>query len=370
MAQSLPACLLIGSCESFGGKSAVVLGLMRQLQARGQAVHYGKPLATSVDDSKDPVPAGLIDDDVQFVGSILGLPPTQLLPSQQVLSRRSAQERLEAGDHQARSASALAAVQAQLEALHDAPLVLLEAAGTLSEGILYGLSLVQLAQGLQAPVLLVHPWNDARSLEPLLAARQQLGPLLAGVVLNGVPPDQVETIRSQVLPALQRFGIQVYGVLPRSPLLRSVTVEELVARLDARVLCCHDRLDLLVETLSIGAMNVNAAMEFFRRRRNMAVVTGADRTDIQLAALEASTQCLILTGVGDPLPQLINRAEELEVPLLKVEHDTLTTVEVIEQAFGHVRLHESVKATYAIRLVEEHCDFGSLLDRLKPLQHC
>jgi uncharacterized protein len=45
-------------------------------------------------------------------------------------------------------------------------------------------------------------------------------------------------------------------------------------------------------------------------------------------------------------------------------------VEVIEQAFGHVRLHESVKATYAIRLVEEHCDFGSLLDRLKPLQHC
>jgi uncharacterized protein len=97
----------------------------------------------------------------------------------------------------------------------------------------------------------------------------------------------------------------VLGVMPRSPLLRSVTVEELARRLQAQVLCCHDRLDLLVETLSIGAMNVNSAMEFFRRRRNMAVVTGADRTDIQLAALEASTQCLILTGAGDPLPQLV-----------------------------------------------------------------
>ena len=126
------------------------------------------------------------------------------------------------------------------------------------------------------------------------------------------------------------------------------------------MLCCRDRLDLLVETLSIGAMNVNSAMEFFRRRRNMAVVTGADRTDIQLAALEASTQCLILTGAGEPLPQLVIRAEELEVPLLKVDHDTLTTVEVIEQAFGHVRLHEAVKASYAVRLVEEHCDFGGL----------
>ena len=57
----------------------------------------------------------------------------------------------------------------------------------------------------------------------------------------------------------------------------------------------------------------------------MAVVTGADRTDIQLAALEASTQCLILTGAGEPLPQLVNRADELEVPLLKVEQDTPRT---------------------------------------------
>jgi BioD-like phosphotransacetylase family protein len=148
-------------------------------------------------------------------------------------------------------------------------------------------------------------------------------------------------------------------------LLRSVTVEELSRRLQARVLCSRERLDLLVETLSIGAMNVNSAMEFFRRRRNMAVVTGADRTDIQLAALEASTQCLILTGVGEPLPQLLSRAEELEVPVLKVDHDTLTTVEVVEASIGHVRLHEAVKATYAMRLVEENCHFERLFERLQ-----
>jgi len=110
-------------------------------------------------------------------------------------------------------------------------------------------------------------------------------------------------------------------------------------------------------------------MEFFRRRRNMAVVTGADRTDIQLAALEASTQCLILSGAGEPLPQLISRAEELEVPVLKVDHDTLTTVEVIDAAIGHVRLHEAVKATYAIRLVEENCHFERLFRRLRLAVH-
>jgi BioD-like phosphotransacetylase family protein len=237
---------------------------------------------------------------------------------------------------------------------------MLEAAGSLHEGLMYGLSLVQLAQGLDAPVILVHLWQDSRSVDALLAAQHQLGDRLAGVVLNAVTPDEVEELNQHVVPALQALGLKVFGVMPRSPLLRSVTVGELVRRLDARVICCKERLELLVETLSIGAMNVNSAMEFFRRRRNMAVVTGADRTDIQLAALEASTQCLILTGAGEPLPQLVNRADELEVPLLKVEHDTLATVEVIEQAFGHVRLHETVKATYAFRLVEEHCHLSEL----------
>jgi BioD-like phosphotransacetylase family protein len=351
----MPIPLLIGSCEPFSGKSAVVLGLARQLGREGVSVLFGKPLATSAADFP-------MDPEVRFVGTTLGLLNEQLLPSLRVLEPATAQARLLAADLEAGDAfdELRGRIAAEAERL-----VLLEAAGTLSEGLLFGLSLAQLAEGLDAQVVLVHPWRDSRSVEPLLEARQQLGDRLAGVVLNSVSPEGLAALRAEVEPALERLGLPVLGVMPRSPLLRSVTVEELVRRLEARVLCCQDRLDLLVETLSIGAMNVNSAMEFFRRRRNMAVVTGADRTDIQLAALEASTQCLILTGVGDPLPQLISRAEELEVPVLKVDHDTLTTVETIDAAFGHGRLHEAVKASYAIRLVQEHCNFSRLFERLR-----
>ena len=69
--------------------------------------------------------------------------------------------------------------------------MLLEAAGSLSEGLLYGLGLAQLAQALQAPVVMVHPWNDSRSVDALLEARRQLGELLAGVVLNAVSLEAV-----------------------------------------------------------------------------------------------------------------------------------------------------------------------------------
>jgi BioD-like phosphotransacetylase family protein len=358
----MPNPLLIGSCEPFSGKSAVVLGLAHQLERRGVPFVFGKPLATCLEPAEIQQPGDpLLDADVRFIGSHLGLDTSRLIASLAVLAPGSAHERLMRGD--TGPVEGIEALKARL-GKEASDLAILEGAGRFSEGTLFGFGLVPLARALEAAVVLVHPWKDSRDVEPLLEAKSQLGSLLAGVVINGVPPNALAAFRQDLQPALERIGLLVLGVLPRSPLLRSVTVEELERRLQARVLCSRDRLDLLVETLSIGAMNVNSAMEFFRRRRNMAVVTGADRTDIQLAALEASTQCLILTGVGEPLPQLISRAEELEVPVLKVDHDTLTTVEVIEAAIGQVRLHEAVKATHAIRLVEENCHFERLFARL------
>lgn len=361
---SLP--LVIGSCEPFSGKSSVVLGLARHLLGKGLHLSIGKPLATCMDGFQDlPAGAPLLDADVRFMGVTLGLNDADLIPSLDVVEALSAHQRLISGE--LCPGEALDDLLRRVGASGDtaAHVVLLEGPGSLSEGLLFGLDLVQLAQRLQAPVVIVHPWQDSRDADALLEAQHRLGELLAGVIINMVDPETLETLRLDVAPALQKLGIPVLGIIPRSPLLRSISVADLASRLNASVLCCGERLDLMVETLSIGAMNVNAAMEFFRKRRNMAVVTGADRTDIQLAALEASTQCLILTGVGEPLPQLISRAEELEVPVLKVDHDTLTTVELVEAGIGHGRLHESMKATHAMKHVLDHCDFERLYERMR-----
>ena len=89
--------LLIGSCEPFSGKSAVVLGLARQWLQRGLSVRIGKPLA----DSAELVAGGsgpLIDDDVRFVGQILGLSEAQLVPSVHLQGAGAARERLLAGN--------------------------------------------------------------------------------------------------------------------------------------------------------------------------------------------------------------------------------------------------------------------------------
>jgi BioD-like phosphotransacetylase family protein len=240
-------------------------------------------------------------------------------------------------------------------------LVLLEGPSTLDEGKIFALSLPQMAEVLDARVLLVARPYSSLFLDGLLSAKERLGQRLLGLVINDTSPTDYETVSDSYQPFLEASGLKVLGILPRSALLRSVSVDELVKQLHAEVICRRDRLDLMVETLTVGAMSVNAALKYFRQGTNMAVITGGDRADLQLAALEASTHCLILTGQIRPEPLVISRAEELEVPILSVASDTLTTVEVVDRTFGKVRLHEPIKVECISQLMAEHFHFDSLL---------
>jgi uncharacterized protein len=93
-------------------------------------------------------------------------------------------------------------------------------------------------------------------------------------------------------------------------------------------------------------------------------VTGGDRFDIQMAALESSTQCLVLTGRLAPRADILERAQDLEVPILSVDLDTLTTVEKIEQAFDQVRLHEPIKVQCIDHLMKQHFEITRMMDAL------
>ena len=198
----------------------------------------------------------------------------------------------------------------------------------------------------------------------LLSAKKFLGDRLLGVVINDVPPGEFTTASETIKKYLEAQQIPVLGMIPQDRILNSVSVAEIAKRLHADVLCCGEHLDWMVESLSIGAMNVNSALGYFRQRENMAVVTGGDRTELQMAALETSTHCLILTGRIPPQDLIIERAESLEIPVLSVDTDTLTTVEVVDSAFGKVPLGEEIKVRQIKRLMQQNFDFDRLLKHL------
>ncbi len=347
--------LLIGSPAAYSGKSAIILGIAHQLQQRGLNVSYGKPIGTCLSESE----ADSIDEDVRFIAETLHLPQSHLHPTLISLDDVTIARRI-SGDDQTNYVEQLRQyLQSETEGL-----VLMEGPGTLEEGRLFGLSIPEITRELDTAVVLVSRFHSELIADSLIAARQQLGDRLLGVLINDVPGDRLDAVNDKLRPFLESQGIPVLAILPRSDLLRSVSVGELVHQLNAEVLCRPDRMDLMVESLKIGAMNVNSALKYFRKARNMAVVTGGDRTDIQLAALETSTHCLILTGQLSPLPAVLSRAEDLEVPILSVDLDTLTTVEIIDHAFGQVRVKEPVKVQHIFQLMAKHFDVDRLLSKL------
>jgi uncharacterized protein len=345
--------LLVASTEACSGKSATILGVADRLQEKGIEISYAQPVVTG--NIANPLS---IDSDLQLMAQALSLPPERLGQPLLILDSARTIDRLTGVDRQ--DYTKLLQENVRLPG----NLVILEGGANLHEGSLFDLATVQVAQTLDAGVLLVNRYHPIATVDLLLSAQQQLGNRLLGCIINDIPRDRIETVQTTLVPYLEQSGIPVFGIVHRNGLLRSVTVKQLVEQLDAEILCRPDRLDLMVESLSIGAMNVNSALEYFRRGNNMAVVTGGDRADIQLAALETSTQCLILTGHLSPQPFIVSRAEDLEIPILSVDLDTLTTVEIIDRAFGQVRLQETIKINCARELFGNHCEIDRLISIL------
>jgi uncharacterized protein len=345
--------LLVASTEAHSGKSATILGLIHLALQQQITVAYGKPLGNclSEDGCED-----IVDKDLELLANLLGLPTDRVQLPLLSLNREIIDRRLRGENTEDYSQTLKEYVNHREE-----DLVVLEGPGNLWEGSLFNLSVPEIAEITDAAILLVVSYDSLLMAAGLMAAKKFLGDRLLGVTINNVSADRWEEAQNTVKPYLESHDIPVLGIVPRNSLLNSVSVRELAKRLQAKVLCCAEHLDWMVESLSIGAMNVNSALGFFRQRENMAVITGGDRTELQMAALETSTHCLILTGRTPPQPLIISRAEDLDIPIIAVDSDTLTTVEIVDSAFGSVPISEPIKVEQARSLIAQHFEIDRLL---------
>jgi BioD-like phosphotransacetylase family protein len=352
--------LLIGSHRSSSGKSATILGIALQLQKQGFTIGYGKPLGTFTT-AHLPDSAPSLEADVAFITDTLQMPPQLICPTLVNLDKNSVQQRLKGIDQQDYTN--------QLKSYHhnQSDLLLIEAPANTAEGALFGLSLRQMAEALDSPIVLVARYQSLLVVDHVLIAKKRLGAHLIGTVINDIPKHEYDDA-TQLLPHfLAEQGVPVLAMMPENLILRSVSVAELVNQLEAVVLLQPEYINLaqvMIEDLKIGAMDVNSARLFFRQSHNKAVITGSNRVDLQLAALETSTNCLFLTGTPFVSEEVRDRAMELGVPIISVNKDTLTTVGTIEGCLGHVRLQEGIKVEVIRQMMQHYFNFDLLLQLL------
>jgi len=348
--------LYIGSMNRHSGKTLFTLGLSLNLLEKGYRVGYIKPLG------KDPVIIGgeVADAGALFFREALSLdePVSSLSPF--VLTLDTLNTML-SGKMKHTEERILKAIKA----IKDKDVVFITGTSDLFEGSAFGINGVRIIKGSGAGALLIEKWENEETLDDIFGAKEMLGERLEGVILNRVKEDSLEFIAKKVRPYLRRHDIHVLGLLPEDPLVRAVTVRALVDALGGKVLCAEDMLDELVENFSIGAMDVNNALKYFRRTPNKAVITGAHRSDIQLAALDTSTKCIILTGGLLPNDVIIGNARIKKVPLVSVGDDTYSTVEKIEKVMGKLKIREKEKLRRIKELVKNNIDVQGMLKKLE-----
>lgn len=332
------------------------LGLLRRMQRDGFTIGYMKPVSVSVTHT----PESAFDADAAFVRETLGLhePLEQIAP---ILVTPGVIESILRGQP---ATFTRALRDAYLQVSRDKDVMVLEGTNTWAEGALVSLTADQVTDLLHAPGLLISRYVSTLSVDTILSVQRYVGDRLLGVMINQVEQPQHEFVESRVAPFLEARGIPVFGILPRDPTLSGISVDELVEHLGGQFIGQREWSQKTVETLMIGAMGAEASLSFFRRRANKAVVTGGDRSDLQLAALETSTNALILTGNIRPTYQVIDKAEEREVPIILVPDDTLTTVDRAERLFGRVRLHAGPKLDRFVNMMETHFNFDRLYEAM------
>ncbi len=346
--------IYISSTLPKAGKTALCIGLLLKFKKEGLKVGYLKPIGNPHLASDE------IDADVRTIAQILEVEP-QKVNSPVLINKDMYFEEIGLQT----PAKIIANIKASYQDISSGKdVVLLEGSSEIHYLHSSGLDDVSLAKELGAKIVIIDPVRTDSTIDDILATIDFINQHQAqalGVILNDTSRDMMERAKTIYKKKLKEAKISVLGIIPQVPRLLAPTVHEIVEALAADVLEPGKKgaLDRLVEGFVVGAMSLAAALQYLRRAPpNTAVITGGDRADIALVALEQEISALIFTGNIAPGVQILAKAKEKGVPVMLSRVDTYGTVHLLEKAKAEIQPAEQ---DFCLKMVEENVDIQALL---------
>ncbi|MFH1230866.1 MAG: DRTGG domain-containing protein [Planctomycetota bacterium] len=255
---------------------------------------------------------------------------------------------------------------------HNKDILLVKGLGHFYRGAVFGVSEHNLIKKFNWPTILIDGYHRSRFTLPLdiidgfIMAKKALGNLLIGVIFNYVPENQIDYLENKIVPFLQNeYKIEVLGMIPASPRLRALSIQEIKNMLNAELLYGTDKQDHIIEEFCLSTMNMENDIRYFRETKCKAVIISGDRIDIQLAALESNADCLILTGKLYPPEVILSKAEENKVPIMVVRDSSLKTAEKIERLRRHLGFYTPSKIPEAIKITQKNVNIKTIYKKLE-----
>ena len=323
------AALYVTSPYAGAGKTAVCAGLGRHLKDDGKKVGFFKPIIAEI---KSPE---AIDSDTQFMKQVLALrePVNSLCP---VIEGKDITREIK---------------QAYTKVSKGKEVVIVEGVWRQRPGGKPAEASYEVAKALDARVIIVEPYSE--KLSAAMLDYKDFSEYLLGVVVNKTP-------RSRLSAQLGKGEVNILGVLPEDRMLLGLTVGELAEHIQGEILNGAEKSSEMVESFMLGAMTVDSGLDYFGRKDNKAVVVRGDRPDMQLAALETSTRCLVVSGGVAPIHTVLRSASDKGIPIILTKDDINSTVNSIELALGKGKFNQEKKLSRLSEIMERQFNFQAL----------
>jgi uncharacterized protein len=179
---------------------------------------------------------------------------------------------------------------------------------------------------------------------------------LLGLVINKVPASQVKRVKEKAA------GIKVLGIIPENRVMLAITVGELADIIKGKILSNPEKAGELVENYMLGAMVVGSGVGYFMRKSNKAAIIRQDRPDMQMAALETPTRCLVLSGSSKaPISNVMHKASSRGVPVIATDVGINDIVAGLDEALLKTRLNQEKKLSGLGELVKQNLDIKAVV---------
>jgi BioD-like phosphotransacetylase family protein len=218
----------------------------------------------------------------------------------------------------------------------------------------------RVAEQLDARVVILLRYADTLKPDVLNRVKAELKDRLVGVIINYIPESKMSIVREKFPALFAASGLKVLGMIPESRTLLGVTVAEIARDLNGEVLTAKEKLGELVENVMMGSMTLDSGISYFSRKPNKAVLVNSERSDMQLAAMETSTLCLVVAGNTPLLEQVIHHSEVRRVPLIMVKEDLPTVINELEKIFDDNVFNNAKKLKHFQQLTTAAVDYNGL----------
>jgi len=339
------------------GKSLISLGIMQKLQNDGENVAYFKPvgISKSAFTQKADPDVGFILNTIFTTSKPYDIVSPVSIPDCYYVDLIDALKKDEYLDK---------IKSAYEDITKDMDYVIIEGSPSIRKFIRVGLDDLSIADALGINDLVyIEKESSDKCIDNLFFTKKYFDfreVNFKGVLFNNIDYDYIARIRELEENHIKRYNISVVGIIEKSIELISARVSEVLETIGGELIndAASSGLDNRVETYIIGAMNAQTALKYLRQIRRGAVITGGDRTDLALAALNEDVSCLILTGFIQPDIKVITAANERNIPIILSPSDTYTTLRNMMRLKPGIQEDEM---PLVLKLVEDGINWENLL---------